>query len=212
MPIRLFVGNLPYDATEADIKAHFAPTGVASKVAIPLDRLTSRPRGFAFVDFDDPEVAKAVVRAFDAQPFRSRPLAVREARPREERPPMGGRPPDGGSGPSRGPDKSPGDGPRRMRAPPPPARRGGKAERAAPKGPIKVRTTGRFYADEDPDATDVDLDFDNFATSAPETDDDEVAENEVAENEVDTGGTGDVGTPVDTAAAGDKSGTDDDSA
>ncbi len=206
MSVRLFVGNLPYDATEADIKAHFAPTGVASRVAIPLDRMTSRPRGFAFVDFEDPEVAKAVVRAFDSQPFRSRPLAVREARPREERPPMGGRPPDGGSGP-RGPDRSPGDGPRRMRAPPPPARRGGKAERAAPKGPIKVRTTGRFYADEDQDATDVELDFDNFATSAPETDDDEVAE-----NEVDTGGTGDVDKPVDTAAAGDKSGTDDDSA
>lgn len=171
MPVRLFVGNLPYDATEAEIQAHFATAGAPSRIAIPLDRITGRPRGFAFLDFDDPDVANTVIRKLDAQPFKSRPLAVREARPREERPPMGGRPPGGDAGgPPRAAEAGGGDGPRRMR--PPPSRRG-KVERPSPKGPIPIRTTGRFYGDEEDETPDADLDFDNFATSAPETDTDD---------------------------------------
>jgi RNA recognition motif-containing protein len=66
---------------------------------MPMDRETGRPRGFAFVEFADRAVAEEVIRKFDAQPFQGRPLAVSEARAREDRPP---RPPGGGFAPRPG--------------------------------------------------------------------------------------------------------------
>jgi RNA recognition motif-containing protein len=60
---------------------------------MPVDRETGRPRGFAFVEFVDRAAAEEVIRKFDAQPFQGRPLAVSEARAREDRPP---RPPGTG--------------------------------------------------------------------------------------------------------------------
>jgi RNA recognition motif-containing protein len=60
---------------------------------MPVDRETGRPRGFAFVEFVDREKAEEVIRKFDAQPFQGRPLAVSEARAREDR---GPRPPGSG--------------------------------------------------------------------------------------------------------------------
>ena len=100
MAVRLFIGNLPYSASEADLRAHFAPVAEPSHVAMPVDRETGRPRGFAFVEFVDRAKAEEVIRKFDAQPFQGRPLAVSEARAREDRPP---RPPgSGGFGPRPG--------------------------------------------------------------------------------------------------------------
>ena len=93
MAVRLFIGNLPYSATEADLRAHFAPVAEPSHVAMPVDRETGRPRGFAFVEFVDRDKAEEVIRKFDAQPFQGRPLAVSDARAREDRPP---RPPGSG--------------------------------------------------------------------------------------------------------------------
>jgi RNA recognition motif-containing protein len=95
----LFIGNLPYSASEADLRAHFASVAEPSHVAMPVDRDTGRPRGFAFVEFADRAVAEDVIRKFDAQPFQGRPLAVSEARAREDRPP---RPPGGGFAPRPG--------------------------------------------------------------------------------------------------------------
>jgi len=100
LAVRLFIGNLPYSASEADLRAHFAPVAEPSHVAMPVDRETGRPRGFAFVEFIDRAKAEEVIRKFDAQPFQGRPLAVSEARAREDRPP---RPPgSGGFGPRPG--------------------------------------------------------------------------------------------------------------
>ena len=96
MAVRLFIGNLPYGASEADLRAHFAAVAEPSHVAMPVDRETGRPRGFAFVEFADRAVAEEVIRKFDSQPFQGRPLAVSEARAREDRPP---RPPGGGFAP-----------------------------------------------------------------------------------------------------------------
>ena len=93
MAVRLFIGNLPYGASEADLRAHFAAVAEPSHVAMPVDRETGRPRGFAFVEFAERSVAEEVIRKFDSQPFQGRPLAVSEARAREDRPP---RPPGGG--------------------------------------------------------------------------------------------------------------------
>ena len=101
MAVRLFIGNLPYGASEADLRAHFAAVAEPSHVVMPVDRETGRPRGFAFVEFAERAVAEDVIRKFDAQPFQGRNLAVSEARAREDRPPGGPRP-GGFSGPRPG--------------------------------------------------------------------------------------------------------------
>ena len=102
MAVRLFVGNMPYGATEADLRAHFAAVGDPSQVVIPVDRETGRPRGFAFVEYVERELAEEAVRRFNQQPFMGRTLAVSEARPREERGPGGPPRPGGFGGPRPG--------------------------------------------------------------------------------------------------------------
>jgi len=100
LAVRLFVGNLPYSATEADLRAHFANVAEPSHVAMPVDRETGRPRGFAFVEFMERDKAQEVIDRFNAQPFQGRNLAVSEARAREDRPAGGfsGPRPGGGFG------------------------------------------------------------------------------------------------------------------
>jgi cold-inducible RNA-binding protein len=107
--VRLFIGNLPYAASEADLREHLSSVGEPTQIVLPVDRETGRPRGFAFVDYADRAVAEAAISRFDQQPFKGRPLAVSEARPREERGPGGPRPggyggprPGGFSGPRPG--------------------------------------------------------------------------------------------------------------
>ena len=95
MPVRLFIGNLPYTATEAELRDHLSSVGAPTSVVLPVDRETGRPRGFAFVDYADRAVAEEAIRKFDQAPFKGRGLAVSEARPREERGP-GGPPRPGG--------------------------------------------------------------------------------------------------------------------
>jgi RNA recognition motif-containing protein len=95
MSVRLFIGNLPYTATEAELREHLSSVGVPTSVVLPVDRETGRPRGFAFVDYADRAVAEEAIRKFDQAPFKGRGLAVSEARPREERGP-GGPPRPGG--------------------------------------------------------------------------------------------------------------------
>ncbi len=92
MAVRLFIGNLPYGASEADLRAHFSAIAEPSHIVMPVDRETGRPRGFAFVEFAERSVAEQVIQKFDAQPFQGRNLAVSEARAREDRP---ARPPGG---------------------------------------------------------------------------------------------------------------------
>ena len=87
MAVRLFIGNLPYGASEADLRAHFSAVAEPSHIVMPVDRETGRPRGFAFVEFTERAAAEEVIKRFDAQPFQGRSLAVSEARAREDRPP-----------------------------------------------------------------------------------------------------------------------------
>src|SRR5262249_1931583 len=72
MPVRLFVGNLPYDATEEEIRQHFSSVGNLSYISIPLDRETGKKRGFAFVEFSDAQQAQEAIRQFNNQPFKGR--------------------------------------------------------------------------------------------------------------------------------------------
>ena len=88
-PVRLFVGNLPYQATEDDLRTHFAQVGQPTQIVRPLDRETGRARGFAFVEYAERSAAEAAIKQFDGQLFMGRPLAVSEARAREDRGPGG---------------------------------------------------------------------------------------------------------------------------
>jgi RNA recognition motif-containing protein len=172
MPVRLFVGNLPYETTEPELREHFAAIGQLTSVFLPVDRETGRPRGFAFVEFADAGMATTAIQRLNNQPFKGRPLSVSEARAREGRPgggpgggppsygdrpsrPMGGPPrPMGGPprpmGPAGGPPPaSPAEGRQRNFGPDAPKR--GKAKKPGPRrdegprGPIPVRSGGRIY-------------------------------------------------------------------
>ena len=67
MTVRLFVGNLPYDVTEAELRAHFTAMGPLSSLALPTDRDTGKPRGFAFVEFRERTDAEEAIRRLNNQ-------------------------------------------------------------------------------------------------------------------------------------------------
>ena len=178
MAVRLFIGNLPYDTTDAELRAHLGVIAPPSEVVLPLDRETGRPRGFAFVEFTERPVAEQVIQRFNAQPFKGRNLAVSEARAREDRPAgFSPRPPfrPGASADGLG-SAAPGDRPARNFGPPAPRRHQGPARRptkveARPRGPIRERNTGRVFDVDDGEA-DAEV-FDDFATSASATEEDD---------------------------------------
>jgi len=133
--VRLFIGNLPYSANEADLRDHLSSVGAPTHIALPTDRETGRPRGFAFVDYADREVAEEAIRRFDQQPFKGRPLAVSEARPREDRPPGAPRPGGFSSGGRPG-------GPSGFTGGRPPAGPGGFSPRPAESGAPSAGSSG----------------------------------------------------------------------
>lgn len=85
MNTKLYVGNLPFDITEATLREMFTPYGQVSEVAIPIDRESNRPRGFAFVTMDTKEAIDAAVAGTNGKDVGGRALKVNEARPRESR-------------------------------------------------------------------------------------------------------------------------------
>ena len=85
MSVRLFVGNLPYDATETDLREFFSAIGSLSSVIIPTDRETGKPRGFAFVEFNDPAQAEEACRQLNNKLFGGRAIAINKARAKESR-------------------------------------------------------------------------------------------------------------------------------
>jgi cold-inducible RNA-binding protein len=189
LAVRLFVGNLSYSTTEADLRAYFGTVAPPSQVVLPVDRDTGRPRGFAFVEFPERSQAEQAIQRFNGQVFNGRPLAVSEARAREDRGPGAprfsgppGAPRPGGFAPR--PPSSFGGGPRPFDAPPPaPSRsrnfgpdakpqRGGSAkakkkEAERPRGPIPLKSTGRSFTLDDDSPDEVLPDIDDFATSRP---------------------------------------------
>lgn len=86
MAKRLYVGNLPYQTSEAQLRALFEEGGgQVQEVKIVTDRETGRPRGFAFVELANDSEAEAAVGALNGKPFGGRPLTVSEARERAPR-------------------------------------------------------------------------------------------------------------------------------
>jgi RNA recognition motif-containing protein len=177
MTVRLFVGNLPYSATEANLREHFSAVGPLSYISLPTDRETGKPRGFAFIEFGDRAQAEEAIRRFNNQLFMGRPMAVNEARERDSRP----RPPsspgsyapmrDPGEPPVRaertGPNFGPDATPRRTRRP---GGRGQSSDRQ-PKQPIREKPGGRFFGESADEGPEDDLSGDNFASRVDEPDD-----------------------------------------
>ncbi len=95
---KLYIGNLSFDATEQDLTDLLSPHGQVSEVLVMMDRMTGRPRGFAFATMVDWQGADAVIKALHGQEFMGRPLTINEARPREERPAYSGGGGGGGGG------------------------------------------------------------------------------------------------------------------
>jgi RNA recognition motif-containing protein len=94
MAKKLYVGNLPYTATEEEMKELFAEHGEVLAVNLITDRFTGQPRGFGFVEMED-EGADKAISTLDNTSFKGRTLRVNEARPREG---GGGRGGGGGGG------------------------------------------------------------------------------------------------------------------
>jgi RNA recognition motif-containing protein len=197
LAVRLFVGNLAYSTTEADLRSYFGAVAPPSQVVLPVDRETGRPRGFAFVEFIDRAHAEQAIKQFNGQTYNGRPLAVSEARAREDRGPGGPRPGGYSQGPRPGGGFSPR--PSGFGGPPRPFDGGGPASSGAaararnfgpdakpqrganakgkkkgddkPRGPIPMKNTGRSFSLDDVDAMDDAMpDIDDVATSRP-TDD-----------------------------------------
>ncbi len=83
---KIYVGNLPFTADEAAVRALFAQHGEVTSVALPVDRDTGRPRGFGFVEMGQDDAARAI-QALNGYSMGGRPLRVNEA---QDRPRTGG--------------------------------------------------------------------------------------------------------------------------
>jgi RNA recognition motif-containing protein len=83
--MNIFVGNLAFTTTEAELSQIFAPYGIVERVQIIMDRETGRSRGFGFVEMPDMAEARAAIEALNGTSLGGRALTVNEARPREER-------------------------------------------------------------------------------------------------------------------------------
>ena len=183
MSVRLFVGNLPYDTTETELRDFFSSVGTLSTVIIPVDRETGKRRGFAFVEFSDPAQAAEANRRLNNQPFKGRNVTINEARTRESRPNSGDSPrPLMRSGFTPTPRPSFGtpefatdlmdnaktaraeNRRRNFGADAKPAHKrknlyGGKGEMGNRKGPIRERGGGQIFSDDDYNEDDSDYDY-----------------------------------------------------
>ena len=81
---KIYVGNLPFTATEDEVRELFAEHGEIESIDLITDRETGRPRGFGFVEMATDESAAAAVKALDGKDLGGRTLKINEARPRRE--------------------------------------------------------------------------------------------------------------------------------
>ena len=103
--MKLYLGNLPFSASDEDIREAFAAYGTIEDLFIPLDRETNRPRGFAFITLADDDLARKAIEEMDGADLQGRNLRVNEAeerRPQQNRGGGGGYGGGGGGGDRRG--------------------------------------------------------------------------------------------------------------
>ncbi len=86
----IYVGNLPFDASEDQLRGLFEAYGPVDKASIVTDRDTGQPRGFAFVEMTDDDAASKAMEALNGTNLGGRNLNINEARPKTDRPRGGG--------------------------------------------------------------------------------------------------------------------------
>jgi RNA recognition motif-containing protein len=99
--MNIYVGNLAYSVTEADLRSLFEQHGEVSSANLIIDKFTGQSKGFGFVEMPQKEQADAAISATNGADLNGRRITVNEAKPREDRGPRGG----GGGGGGRGPRK-----------------------------------------------------------------------------------------------------------
>lgn len=82
--MKIYIGNLPFDVTEEELREEFAAFGEVESVAIPTDRYSGRPRGFAFVEMPTVSEGQAAITGLNGKTLKERTLNVSAARPRPE--------------------------------------------------------------------------------------------------------------------------------
>ena len=140
----IYVGNLPFSATEEEVAELFAPFGAVEKVKIVMDRETGRPRGFCFVTLADSSRVKEAADAVNGQELGGRPLRVNPAEPREPRPGGFGGGGGGGGGFGGAPREDRGFAPRPAFAP------RGEGGGGAPRGDFAPRRDNDSFAPRKP--------------------------------------------------------------
>ncbi len=85
MSTKLYVGNLPFDITENDLRDLVGQHGPVNEINVIMDKMTGRPRGFAFVTMNTEEGAKAAILALNDKAWQGRNLTASEARQRDDR-------------------------------------------------------------------------------------------------------------------------------
>jgi RNA recognition motif-containing protein len=82
--MKLYVGNLSFDLSEDELAAEFGTFGKVESVAIPADRISGRPRGFAFVEMPNKAEAEAAIAGLNGKTLNERTIVVNESRPRPD--------------------------------------------------------------------------------------------------------------------------------
>jgi RNA recognition motif-containing protein len=95
---KLYVGNLSFDLDENAIRGAFEACGTVTDVYVAMDKMTGRPRGFAFVTMSTPDEAKSAIETMNGKELAGRAITVNEARPKEAGGGGGGRGFGGGGG------------------------------------------------------------------------------------------------------------------
>lgn len=88
--MKIYVGNLSFSVTEDEIKAEFGNYGKVDSVVIPFDKLSGRPKGFAFVEMASKSEAEAAITGLNGAMLKDRTIVVNESRPRTDSPRGGG--------------------------------------------------------------------------------------------------------------------------
>ena len=82
--MKIYVGNLSFDVTEDELAAEFGTFGKVESVAIPADKFSGRPRGFAFVEMASKSEAEAAIEGLNGKTLKERTIVVNESRPRTD--------------------------------------------------------------------------------------------------------------------------------
>ncbi len=88
--MNIYVGNLPYSVTDADLRETFAQYGDVSNVQLISDKFTGESKGFGFVEMDNNSQADAAIKALNGTAMKGRNITVNQAKPKSDRPSHGG--------------------------------------------------------------------------------------------------------------------------